>query len=188
MQLIDSSCVILLLVLCSVTLPLNADNSTDAVTSLQAYAKFKSGDYEQARAIWQQLADKGNTTALINLANLFQQGMGVSKDQRQALHYIRQAAELGDARAQYELGMEFEKGQLVERDLQQASRWLHKSAQQDNADGQFAYGIMLATAFGKGLDQATRAQRKAARYWLMKAQSNGHPDARPYIELLETTK
>ncbi len=174
----------ILLFFSSATFPMEKDNAADAVKSLEAYARFKSGDYQAAREIWQKLAKKGNTTALINLANLFQQGMGVDENDRQALSYIRQAAELGDSRAQYELGIEYEKGDLVDRDLQQAAYWLQLSAKADNADGQFAYGILLATAFGKGLGETTEIQRRQALYWLQKAQANGHPDAKPYIGLL----
>lgn len=170
---------------CSLLRAEPADNSADAVSSLHAYAKFKAGDYEAARVIWQRLADKGNTTALINLANLLQQGLGSEKNPQQALRLIRQAAERGDARAQYELGIEYEKGRLVERDLQQAANWLLRSAEQDNADGQYAYAILLATAFGKGLEQTTRQQREQALEWLQKSRANGHPDALTYIRLLE---
>ena len=169
-------------------LGLQHDNASDAVESLHAYAKFKAGEYQQAREIWQRLADRGNTTALINLANLFQQGMGVEPNPKQALDLIRQAAALGDARAQYELGIEYEKGRLVKRDLQQAAHWLLQSALQENADGQFAYGILLATAFGQGLSLTTEHQRNEALEWLKKAQANGHPDARPYIQLLQDFK
>jgi len=160
------------------------DNASEAVTGLKAYAAFKSGNYEQARKIWEQLAEKGNTTAMINLANLFQQGKGVAEDQAHALKYIVDAARLGDSRAQYELGIEYEKGILVPRDIDKAAMWLHKSAIQGDSDGQFAYAVMLATAYGKGLAQASEQQRLAAKAWFKKAASNGHPDAAAYIDIL----
>ncbi len=160
------------------------DNAAEAVIGLNAYAAFKAGNYQEARRIWQQLADKGNTTAMINLANLFQQGKGVTEDHDHALKYIVEAANLGDPRAQYELGIEYEKGIIVPRDIEKAAKWLHKSALQDNSDGQFAYAVMLATAFGKGLDQTSEQQRKEAKAWFEKAVNNGHPDAAAYIRIL----
>jgi TPR repeat protein len=162
-------------------------NATDAVSSLKAYALFKSGDYAAAREIWQRLAERGNTTALINLANLFQQGKGVTEDQRQALDYVRQAAQLGDSRAQYELAIEYEKGVLLARDLDQAELWLKRAAEQDNEDAQYAYGILLATARGQGLEQASPELRRQAVDWLTRAKNNGHPDAASYIRLLSPT-
>ncbi len=160
------------------------DNAAEAVTGLKAYAAFKAGNYEEARLIWEQLAAKGNTTALINLANLFQQGKGVVEDRKLALEYIIQAAQLGDSRAQYELGIEYEKGIIVPRDIYKAAAWLQKSAIQGDSDGQFAYAVMLATAYGKGLEYSNQLQRREAIDWLKKAAGNGHPDAKEYARIL----
>ena len=79
------------------------DFAREAVTNLNAYAAFKMGKYDEAKKIWEGLAEKGNTTALLNLANMFQQGQGVSQDDREAHELVEKAAALGDPRAQYEL-------------------------------------------------------------------------------------
>lgn len=159
-------------------------NAREAVANLEAYAVYKMGRYDEAKRIWEELAAKGNTTAMINLANLFQQGQGVSEDQKRALELVLQAAELGDARAQYEIGIAYEKGDVFPRDIEKAGAWLKKSAEQDYADGQFAYGVWLATGGGKGLEKATAAQRSAALAWLQKAKSNGNLEASDYIGVL----
>lgn len=164
------------------------DGSADAVTNLRAYAEYKMGHYEAAREIWEGLAAKGNTTALINLSNMFSQGNGVSADERKAFNYTRQAAELGDARAQHELGLAYEKGSFVQRDIEKAGEWLRKSAAQDYSDGQFAYGVLIATGRGKGFDRASEADRVEAVSWLKKAQARGNIEAAGYIELLDTSK
>ncbi len=59
-----------------------------------------------------------------------------------------------------------------------------RSALQDDSDGQFAYAVMLATAYGEGLDQANEDERQEATEWFMKAALNGHPDAAAYIGIL----
>ncbi|MEM1044684.1 MAG: tetratricopeptide repeat protein [Pseudomonadota bacterium] len=161
-----------------------SDGSRGAVTNLKAYAAYKAGDYDKARTIWEGLAAKGNTTALINLANMFQQGQGVGEDQQRALALVTQAAELGDKRAQYELGTAYESGTVLERDIDKAAYWLKQSAENGSPDGQFAYGIMLATARGAGLDRSTPAARKEALGWLTKAKDNGHLEAGDYIATL----
>lgn len=160
------------------------DLAKEAVINLKAYAEYKLGHYDKAKKIWEGLAAKGNTTALINLANLFQQGQGVTEDQKQAMGYVERAANLGDARAQYELGIAYEKGTVLERDIEKAASWLKKSAEQDDSDGQFAYGVMLATGKGKGLDKATPEQRAEAISWLKKANANGNLEAADYIKVL----
>lgn len=157
----------------------------EAVANLEAYAEYKMGHYDTARTIWEELAAKGNTTAMINLANLFQQGQGVTEDQKQAMKLVQQAAELGDARAQYELGIAYEKGDVIGRDIDKASMWLKKSAEQNYSDGQFAYGVMVATSHGKGLDKATPAEKAEALDWLKKAKARGHTEAADYIKILE---
>lgn len=161
------------------------DFAREAVTNLNAYAVYKMGHYDEAKRIWEELAAKGNTTALINLANMFQQGQGVTEDQRRGLEYVAKAAELGDPRAQYELGMAYEKGAVIARDIDKAAEWLRKSAEQDYADGQFAYGVMLATARGKGVDKATAEELSEAIALLRKAKANGHLEAGDYIAILE---
>ena len=160
------------------------DFAREAVINLNAYAAYKMGNYDEAKKIWEGLAEKGNTTALLNLANMFQQGQGVSKDDREAHELLRKAATLGDARAQHELGMAYEKGHVVERDIDQAAKWLKMSADQGYADGQFAYAVMLATAHGQGLDKSSRQDRQEALELLRKAKAGGHLEARDYIETI----
>ncbi len=161
------------------------DLAREAVTNLEAYAVYKMGRYDEAKAIWEGLAAKGNTTALINLANLFQQGQGVSEDQKQALDYVRQAAELGDARAQFELGMAYETGHVLGRDIDLAASWLKKSAEQDFSDAQFSYGVMVATNKGAGLETSSPEQKAEALEWLKKAKSGGNLEAADYIPAIE---
>ena len=169
----------------SLALAEERDNAREAVANLEAYAEYKMGHYDAARKIWEGLAAKGNTTALINLANLFQQGQGVTEDQKQAMSLVRKAAELGDARAQYELGMAYEKGHVIDRDISAAAEWLRKSAEQDFAEGQFAYGVMLATGRGRGLDKASQEDKTEALEWLRKAKAGGNLEADDYIKILE---
>lgn len=162
-------------------------DKTETVKNIQAYAYFKAGNHAAAKALWESLAAQGNTTAMINLANLLQQGIGIEKNERQALHLIRQAAEQGDARAQYELGIEYEKGILLSRDIAKAAKWLLAAAKQDNMDGQFAYGMMLLTNDGKGMQTTSAKQQQEARSWLDKARQNGHPDAADYLKIIQQT-
>ena len=175
----------------ALTLPASAeerDNAHEAVTNLEAYAEYKMGHYDAAREIWEGLAAKGNTTAMINLANLFQQGQGVTEDQKKATALVLQAAEAGDARAQYEIGIAYERGATVERDIVKASSWLKKSADQDYSDGQFAYGVMLATGHGKGLDKATPEEKAEALELLGKAKAGGNLEAGDYIKVMQGDK
>lgn len=159
----------------------------DAVSNLEAYAAFKLGDKEEARRIWTRLAERGNTTAMWNLSHLLEQQTGDPKALQEAFALVRKAAELGDARAQYQLGIAYEKGEQVERNLEAAGEWLSRSARQHYADGQLAYGILLATNYGQGIDSLSEARRQQAQIWLSRAARAGLPDAQQYLDLLIKT-
>ena len=159
-------------------------NSIEAVQSLEAYAKYKMAQYEEAREIWLMLAEKNNTSALINLANMYEQGQGVERDLKQSIVWLRKAAELKDSRGEYQLAMAYEKGMGVDRDLRQAAFWLEKAAKQGDATAQFEFGVMLATNYGEGLMTNSKDQRTAAVDWLTKAEANGVEDAKEFLTLL----
>lgn len=176
---------IIFISLTNLSLFARSENDTNAVLNLKAYAVFKMGQYDEAKAIWEELAKKGNTTALINLANLYEQGNGVKKDKKESMKYIQKAAELGDYRAQYDLGIEYEKGIYVKRDIDKAEYWLKKSCENGNAQAYLAYGIMLATAKGKGVENITSEQKTQALKWLKLAKQEGESEAADYIKILE---
>lgn len=164
------------------------DGSSAAVVNLKAYAEYKMGHYDMAKEIWEGLAAKGNTTAMINLSNLFEQGNGVTADKKKAFEYTQKAADGGDARAQHDVGLAYEKGGVLPRDIDKAAMWLKKSADQDYGDGQFAYGVLLATGRGKGIEKATDADKAEALEWLKKARANGNTEAANYIKVLGGSK
>ncbi|MEO1888294.1 MAG: tetratricopeptide repeat protein [Cycloclasticus sp.] len=159
-------------------------NSVQAVQSLEAYAKYKMAQYGVAHEIWLMLAEKNNTSALINLANMYEQGQGVERDLKQSIVWLRKAAELKDSRGEYQLAMAYEKGMGVDRDLHQAAFWLEKAAKQGDATAQFEFGVMLATNYGEGLMTSSKDQRTAAVDWLTKAEANGVEDAKEFLTLL----
>ena len=158
--------------------------SADAVTNLEAYAAYKSGDFERARLIWVELAERGNTTAMNNLANMFDQGQGVDEDPAEAARILRLAAERGDAVAQLNLGLAYEAGRGVPRDNRRAAEWFLLAARQGDPQAQLNLGVMLATNYGGGLDTATPQQRAEAVRWLEQAADGGDPEAPGYLRLL----
>jgi len=148
--------------------------SVEAVQGLEAYAAYKMGRYDIARTRWEALVEAGNTTAMINLANMYQQGQGVARDPARARALVTRAADLGDARAQYELGLAHEQGDGVPRNLAVAAGWLERAARQGKADAQFALGVLLATAPAA---EVPGAGREAGLHWLRQAADAGHAEA-----------
>jgi len=186
--------ILLILTLLFIVGPLQANefrdgrdkNSVEAVQSLEAYAKYKMAQYEEAREIWLMLAEKDNASAIINLANLYEQGQGVERDLEQSIGWLQKAADLGDTRGQYQLAMAYEKGMGVERDLHKAAYWLEKAAEQGDGQAQFNLGVMLATNYGAGLTTSSEEQRITAIKWLTEADKNGVEDAKEFLALLDS--
>ncbi len=178
-------------VLLILSAPVSAERdraSVEAVESLQAYAAYKSGDFDKARALWEDLAERGNTTAMNNLANMFEQGQGTRKDLAASLEWLRKAAELGDPVAQLNLGLAFERGTGIERDNHKAAHWFRKSAAQGDRDAQFNLGVMLATDYGAGIESSGEEQLAEAQRWLEQAAEQGHEEARTFIDLLRARR
>ncbi|WP_404383844.1 tetratricopeptide repeat protein [Caenispirillum salinarum] len=160
--------------------------SRQAVAGLEAYAAYKMGDYDTARSLWEALAAKGNTTAMVNLANLFEQGQGTPADRAAALEWTRRAAEAGDTRAMVSLGVAHEGGASgLPRDLEAAERWFRKAAETGDADAHFNLGVLLLTNRGQGLETTPPDQRRAAARHLRAAAEAGHAEARPMLKIAE---
>ena len=161
------------------------DNARQGVRSLKAYAAYKAGDYETARNIWQALAEKGNTTAMNNLANMFDQGQGSPEDQQKAAQWLMQGAKAGDSVSQLNLGLAYEKGRGVTRNNYEAAKWFELAALQGDVDAQFNLGVMRLTAYGKGQQAASIEDKQAALIWLQKAAQQYHPEARHFLNLID---
>ena len=76
------------------------------------------------------LAEGGYTRAQVELAKLFERGMGVPKLDNQAGQWYRRAAESGNKEAQYCLGLMMLQGRVVYSDKSEPVTWFEKSARQ----------------------------------------------------------
>jgi uncharacterized protein len=81
----------------------DAKNS-EAQNNLGVLLSSSSTDYEAAAHCFRKAAEKGYALAQTNLAQMYAQGRGLPKDQREALNWLRRAARQGDAGAQFQLG------------------------------------------------------------------------------------
>ena len=59
---------------------------------------------------------------------MYEQGVGVDKDDAEAANWCRKEAEQGHGDAQYNLGQMYRLGQGVPRDHGEASKWLRRAA------------------------------------------------------------
>jgi TPR repeat protein len=122
----------------------------------------------EAIAAWRKAADKGSTSAMVELGVLYGTGEGVAKDEAQARKLFSRAAEAGNPRGITNLAAV--SGGSATADPARARDLLAKSAE-TNAEAQYQLGLMLADGTGGTRDDA------GARNLFEKAAAQNHPGA-----------
>jgi TPR repeat protein len=132
----------------------------------RAYAANKQ--MTDAIAAWRKAADKGSTSAMVELGVLHATGTGVGKDDAQARKLFERAAEAGNPRGVSNLAALG--GSATASDPAHARELLAKAAN-TNAEAQYQLGLMLSEGRGGAKDEA------AARALFEKAAAQNHPGA-----------
>ncbi len=123
----------------------------------------------EAIAAWRKAADKGSTSAMVELGVLYGTGSGVAKDEAQARKLFERAAQAGNPRGVSNLAA-LGGGSGASSDPAQARALLAKAAE-SNAEAQYQLGVMLAEGTGGPQDDA------GARTLFEKAAAQNHPGA-----------
>jgi uncharacterized protein len=132
----------------------------------RAYAA--NGQTPEAIGAWRKAADKGSTSAMVELGVLYGSGAGVAKDEAQARKLFERAAEAGNPRCVTNLTAL--SGGGAPSDPARARELLAKAAE-TNAEAQYQLGLMLADGTGGARDDA------GARSLFEKAAAQNHPGA-----------
>jgi TPR repeat protein len=123
----------------------------------------------QAIAAWRKAADKGSTSAMVELGVLYGTGAGVAKDEAQARKLFERAAEAGNPRGVTNLAALG--GNAASPSDPSRARELLAKAAETNAEAQYQLGLMLADGTGGAKDEA------GARALFEKAAAQNHPGA-----------
>ena len=143
-----------------------ANSSRRAMYQLgRAYAANRQTP--EAIAAWRKAADKGSTSAMVELGVLYVNGAGVALDEAQARKLFERAAQAGNPRGVSNLAA---LGGGASSDPARARELLSKGAE-TNAEAQYQLGMMLAEGSGGTKDDA------AARALFEKAAAQNHPGA-----------
>jgi TPR repeat protein len=143
-----------------------ANSSRRALYQLgRAYAANKQ--LPEAIAAWRRAADKGSTSAMVELGVLYGTGAGVARDEAQARKLFERAAQAGNPRGVSNLAA---LGGGASSDPARARELLSKGAE-SNAEAQYQLGMMLAEGNGGARDDT------AARALFEKAAAQNHPGA-----------
>ncbi len=122
----------------------------------------------EALATYRKAADKGSTSAMVELGVLLGTGAGVAKDEAQARKLFERAAEAGNPRGVTNLAA---LGGGAASDPVRARALLTKAAETNSAEAQYQLGLMVADGIGGPKDDV------AARALFEKAAAQGHPAA-----------
>jgi uncharacterized protein len=123
----------------------------------------------EAISSWRKAADKGSTSAMVELGVLYGTGSGVAQDDAQARKLFERAAEAGNPRGVTNLAA-LSGGGGAPADPVRARALLAKTAE-TNAEAQYQLGMMMAEGTGGPKDDV------AARNLFEKAAAQGHPGA-----------
>ena len=85
-------------------------------------------------------AEKGHRNAWINVAYMYEKGVGITQNFAEAVHWYRRAAEDGHLESQYRLGRHFYRVIGIKRDLRAAAAWVQKAATGGHAASQHSLG------------------------------------------------
>jgi TPR repeat protein len=132
----------------------------------RAYAANKQ--MVEAIGAWRKAADKGSTSAMVELGVLYGTGAGVARDEAQARKLFERAAEAGNPRGVTNLAAL--SGGGASSDPARARGLLAKSAE-TNAEAQYQLGLMMADGTGGAKDDV------GARAMFEKAAAQNHPGA-----------
>lgn len=127
-------------------------------------------DYANAVYWYKKAAIQGYAGAQHNLANLYEDGNGVSQDHREAFYWYLKAAEQGVVHSQSEVGDKYYFGEGTLQNYKQAFYWYSKAAEQGDCHSQSKLSNIYRLGNGVAIDY------KKSFFWMNKAaQQTGAP-------------
>ncbi|MGE4400691.1 MAG: tetratricopeptide repeat protein [Desulfobulbus sp.] len=99
----------------------------------EGVAAYEAGNVSLAVIEFRASAEEGHADSQFNLALMYEQGIGVSKDEREAIAWYQKAAQQGNSNAQYNLAVLYENGRGSDVNFEQAHQWYRKAAVQGDA-------------------------------------------------------
>jgi uncharacterized protein len=124
----------------------------------------------EALAAYRKAADKGSTSAMVELGVMFATGTGVAKDEAQARTLFERAVAAGNPRGATNL-VALSGSAATTADPARTRILLSQAAAANSAEAQYQLGLMIADGVGGPKDDA------AARALFEKAAAQSHPGA-----------
>ena len=113
---------------------------------------FEAKHFSTASRLLSPYAEQGNAEAQFRMAIMYQNGLGMVKNDHQALRYKHEAAMQRHALAQHGLGFKYLQGECADKDQAKAVEWLTKAAEQGMQGSMTTLAIMYKEGNGVELD------------------------------------
>ena len=165
-----------------------AESGADASQVLLAVAYLNGGgtlarDPAKAAYWFEQAAIRGNAYAQSRLGELYEQGLGVARNEKLAFDWRIKAADRGEPEAQLDVARMYQEGTGVGKDIDEAICWYRRAATEGSAEARFRlerlyrYGsdAELAGATGRSLfEKAALRSHESVIYLLQLVESIGY--------------
>ena len=132
---------------------------------------YTRGDYSLAFRAFTPLANEGNAEAQTFIGSLYENGLGVIKDEKNALDWYEKAGKAGNAKGQHNAGIFYYTGRGVAVNYPAAYEWFLKATNNDYAPSQYMIGLMYHQGHGVAINF------ERARTWFLKAAKQGYANA-----------
>jgi TPR repeat protein len=127
----------------------------------------RQGNFQDAVPLFQRLSDAGNPYASLTLADYYQNGRGVPKDDVIAAKLFEAAAAKSIVSAQRIVAQLYDQGVGVAKDTARAVSWSKRAAEQGDVLSQIRIGSAYEKGEGVGQDEA-----EAMRWFKLAAKQN----------------
>jgi len=142
----------------SLTNLLKEENDSDYKNGQDA---FEKENYQEAIDYYRKAADKGNYSAMANLAWYYRNGKGIAQNESKAMELYKKAADKGNINGMGYIGRSYYKDQ----NYQEAMEWFKKSEEKGSASACYNIGTYYLVV-SKDYNEALQ--------WLKKAAQKGH--------------
>ncbi len=124
-----------------------------------------AGDFVKAAKLYKTLAEQGNATAQLRLAEMYEDGTGVLQDYKEVAKWARRAAEQDNADGQLLLATLYQHGEGVPKNFVEAHMWSNIAAVHDNPLGSHSPAIIKRDLLAKVMtaNQIAEAQELARK-------------------------
>ncbi|WP_424270344.1 tetratricopeptide repeat protein [Eudoraea sp.] len=113
------------------TIGLNAYAQDNENSNFQAgIAAYQANNLPLAYKEFLTAAEEGHSDSQFNVALMYEQGLGVHKDEKEAVLWYGKSASQGNAAAQFNLGVLYENGRGTAIDYERANEWYRKASVQ----------------------------------------------------------